>query len=109
MTTATVIKNTNIKNLMEVAAGNFQVLETMTEEFRCLVQEHPMKTIAIDGGHLSMTTRRAIAVVSEIIRENQENGELEGVLNRNRVAALNRLLQIAKARSDSEELSRKES
>ncbi len=54
-----------------------------------------------------MTTKRAIAVVSEIIRENRENGELEGVLNRNRVAALNHLLHIATARSDSEEPSRR--
>jgi hypothetical protein len=27
-----------------------------------------------------MTTQRAISIVTEIIRENRENGELEGVL-----------------------------
>jgi hypothetical protein len=101
----TIIRNTNIKELVEVARGNFQVMQKMTEEFRRLVQEHPRKT----GGHPPMTTRRAITVVSEIIRENRENGELEGILNRNRVAALNRLLDIAEACSDSEEPSRKES
>jgi hypothetical protein len=91
----------------EVARGNFHVFERMTEEFRRLVQEHPRKTLAVDRGQSPMTTKRAIAVVSDIIRENRENGELEGVLNRNRVAALNRLLHIAKARSDSEEPSRR--
>lgn len=54
-----------------------------------------------------VTNQQATRVVQEIIRENQENGELEGILNRNRVAALNRLLYIAKARSDSEELTAK--
>lgn len=107
--TTTIIKNTNIKELMEIARGNFQVLDRMTEDFRRLVQEHPKKTVALNGGHPPMTTQRAIAVVSEIVRENRENGELEGVLNRNRVAALNRLLHIAKAFSDSEQPSRRES
>jgi hypothetical protein len=92
---------------MEIARGNFQVLEKMTEEFRRLAQQRPTKT-ASDKGPATMTTKQAIAVVSEIIRENRENGELEGILNRNRVAALNRLLQIAKACRDSEESSRKE-
>jgi hypothetical protein len=50
-----------------------------------------------------MTTQQAIEVVGEIIRENRENGELEGILNRNRIAALNRLLRIAKANSKSQE------
>lgn len=44
-----------------------------------------------------MTTQQAIKVVGEVIRENRENGELEGILNRNRIAALNRLVRIAKA------------
>jgi len=44
-----------------------------------------------------MTTQQAIDVVSEIIRENRENGELEGILNRYRIAALNRLVRIANA------------
>ena len=90
-------------NSWKLLLKNIQAPKTMTEEFRCLVKEHLRKAIALDGGDLPMTTRRAITVVSEIIRENQENGELEGILNRNRVAALNRLLYIAKARSDSEE------
>jgi|SRR5580658_7380516 hypothetical protein len=106
--TTTIIKNTNIRELMEIARGNFQVLEKMTEEFRRLVQQRPTKT-ASGKGPVPMTAKRAIALVSEIIRENRENGELEGVLNRNRVAALNRLLQIAKACSDSEEPTQTES
>jgi hypothetical protein len=44
-----------------------------------------------------MTCRQAINVVSEIIRENRNNGELEGVLNRYRIAALNRLVRLAKS------------
>lgn len=39
-----------------------------------------------------MTNRQAIRVVEEIVRENRENGELEGILNRHRIAALNRLI-----------------
>jgi hypothetical protein len=42
-----------------------------------------------------MTTRQAINAVGEIIRENRENGELEGILNRYRIAALNRLVSLA--------------
>jgi hypothetical protein len=44
-----------------------------------------------------MTTQRAISVVTEIIRENRENGELEGTLNRHRIAALNHLVRLAAA------------
>jgi hypothetical protein len=40
-----------------------------------------------------MTNQQAIEVVQEIVRENRENGELEGILNRRRVAALNRLIR----------------
>jgi hypothetical protein len=54
--TTTILKNTGIKDLMEVAAGNFQVLERMTEEFRRLVHEHPRKTEASAGERLPMTT-----------------------------------------------------
>jgi len=46
-----------------------------------------------------MTTRQAIDAVSEIIRENRENGELEGILNRYRIAALNRLVRLANLKS----------
>jgi hypothetical protein len=42
-----------------------------------------------------MTTKQAIKVVTQIILDNRENGELEGILNRNRIAALNRLLRVA--------------
>lgn len=59
--------------------------------------------------HIRMTTQQAINAVGEIIRENQKNGELEGILNRNRIAALNHLLRIAKASSASQELSNTES
>ena len=44
-----------------------------------------------------MTTQQAIGVVTEIIRENRENGELEGVLNRHRIAALNHLVRLGEA------------
>lgn len=59
--------------------------------------------------HTRMTTQQAIRVASEIIRENRENGELERILNRNRIAALNRLLRIAKASSESRQPSNAES
>ena len=118
--TTTIIKNTHIKELMEVASGNMEVLEKMTEEFRRLVHKRPKKTAdaaslfkknlpaaKYDGdtracrttrrGHISMTTQRAISVVTEIIRENRENGELEGALNRHRIAALNHLVRLAEA------------
>ena len=45
-----------------------------------------------------MTNREALNAVLEIIRENRENGELEGILNRWRIAALNRLILIAKTK-----------
>jgi hypothetical protein len=56
-----------------------------------------------------MTTQQAIGVASEIIRENRENGELEGILNRNRIAALNCLIRIAKASGEPQEPSNTES
>lgn len=37
--TTTVIKNTHIKELMEIASGNMEPLKKMTEEFRRLVEE----------------------------------------------------------------------
>ena len=46
-----------------------------------------------------MTTQQAIAVVTEIIQENRENGELEGILNRHRIAALNLLVRLALAKT----------
>ena len=59
--------------------------------------------------HIRMTTQQAITAASEIIRENRENGELDGILNRNRIAALNCLLVIAKASSESGDPSNTES
>ena len=44
-----------------------------------------------------MTTQQAIRAIVEIVRENQENGELEGTLNRHRIAALNHLVRFAEA------------
>jgi hypothetical protein len=44
-----------------------------------------------------MTTPQAIKAATEIIRENRENGELEGTLNRHRIAALNLLVRVAQA------------
>ena len=118
--TTTILKNTGIKELLAVSAGNLDVLEKMTDEFRRRVQECPKKTAAdayllkrtlptakSDGDtrasgttgdtHISMTTQRAVDVVTEIIRENRENGELEGVLNRYRIAALNHLVRLTEA------------
>jgi len=45
-----------------------------------------------------VTNQQAIRVVQEIVRENRENGELEGILNRYRVAALKRLIRIMSPR-----------
>ena len=42
-----------------------------------------------------MKSETAFRMVKEIVIENRENGELEGVLNRSRVAALNRILLLA--------------
>jgi hypothetical protein len=42
----------------------------------------------------AVTNQQAIRVVQEIVRENRENGELEGILNRHRVSALKRLIRI---------------
>jgi len=41
----------------------------------------------------AVTNQQAIRVVQEIVRENRENGELEGMLNRYRIAALNHLVR----------------
>ena len=88
----TVIKNTNIKELLEVSRGNMNVLKKMTDEFRRIVQK---RQEVMDDRHTSMTTQKAINVVGEIIRENRENGELESVLNRQRIVALNHLVRLA--------------
>ena len=42
-----------------------------------------------------MRSGTAFRIVKEILVENRENGELEGVLNRSRIAALNRILLLA--------------
>ena len=42
-----------------------------------------------------MTTQTAVRIVIDIVEQNRENGELEGVLDRSRVAALNFLLALA--------------
>jgi len=42
-----------------------------------------------------MKSETAFQIVKEILIENRENGELERVLNRSRVAALNRILLLA--------------
>lgn len=87
----TIIKNTHIEELLEVSRGNMDVLKKMSEQFRQLVQRQRVTS----DRQASMTTERALDIVSEIIRENRENGELEGVLNRNRIAALNHLVRLA--------------
>jgi hypothetical protein len=40
-----------------------------------------------------MTTKQALRIVRQIVLDNRENGELEGILNRHRIAALNRLVR----------------
>jgi hypothetical protein len=50
-----------------------------------------------------MTTRHAIKVVQAIVQANRENEELEGILNRHRIAALNHVLRIAKAKDEGPE------
>lgn len=45
-----------------------------------------------------MRTKQALKVVWQIILENRENGELEGILNRHRIAALNRLVRDCERR-----------
>ena len=47
-----------------------------------------------------MTTRHAIKVVQEIVHANRENEELEGILNRHRITALNHVLRIAEANDE---------
>jgi len=42
--TTTVIKNTHIKELMEIASGNMEPLKKMTEEFRRLVEKPFQRT-----------------------------------------------------------------
>jgi hypothetical protein len=42
-----------------------------------------------------MKNETALRFVEEILAENRENGELEGILNRSRVAALRRVLLLA--------------
>ncbi len=42
-----------------------------------------------------MKDETAFHIAREILLENHENGELEGTLNRSRVAALNRVLLLA--------------
>ena len=51
-----------------------------------------------------MTIPQAIEVATEIIRENRNNGELEGTLNRHRIAALNLLVRVARAATASTEV-----
>jgi hypothetical protein len=53
-----------------------------------------------------MTTARAIRVVRQIILDNQENGELEGILNRHRISALNQLVRIAERKLKNENRSK---
>ena len=43
--TTTIVKNTNIEELLEVSAGNLEVLKSATEGFRQKVQE-PLKRTA---------------------------------------------------------------
>lgn len=42
--TTTVIKNTHIKELMEIASGNMEPLKKMTEEFRRLAEKRFKRT-----------------------------------------------------------------
>lgn len=42
--TTTIVKNTGIKDLLEISAGNLGVLQRLTEEFRQKVQEPSKRT-----------------------------------------------------------------
>jgi hypothetical protein len=70
--TTTIIKNTNIKELLEVSAGNFEVLERMTQEFRQKVQEPFKKTARLAGQPQiilkSSTGIRIVSVSAEAYR-----------------------------------------
>jgi len=44
-----------------------------------------------------VTYKQAIQTVENILIENRENGELGGILNHHRIAALNRLLRTTRA------------
>jgi hypothetical protein len=55
----TVIKNTQIKELMEISSGNLRVLEKMTEEFRRLVQE-PLKSTEQTRRNLQFVLRSPV-------------------------------------------------
>ena len=46
-----------------------------------------------------MTTKQAIRVVTQTILDNQENGELEAILNRHRIATLKRMVRIAELKT----------
>jgi hypothetical protein len=70
--TTTVIKNTHIKELMEIASGNMEPLKKMTEEFRRLV-EQPFKKTEHSNRNPQFTLRPtgkgfAISVSSEPYR-----------------------------------------
>jgi hypothetical protein len=56
------------------------------------------------GNSKIMTIPQAIEVATEIIRENRNNGELEGTLNRHRIAALNLLVRVARVATTSREV-----
>jgi hypothetical protein len=56
--TTTVIKNTHIKELMEIASGNMEPLKKMTEEFRRLVEE-PFKRTERYGRNPQFTLKPA--------------------------------------------------
>ena len=56
--TTTVIKNTHLKELMEIASGNMEPLKKMTEEFRRLVEE-PFERTERSNRNPQFTLRRA--------------------------------------------------
>ena len=56
---ATVVKNTNISELLQVSAGNFEVLEKTNEEFSQLAGAPPKKAAAAASAGSSTATASA--------------------------------------------------
>ena len=62
---ATVVKNTNIAELLKVSGGDFAVLEKMTEEFRDLVRA-PLKKAAVAASSSSGSGAVAASVPGKL-------------------------------------------
>jgi hypothetical protein len=61
---ATVVKNTNIPELLQVSAGNFEVFKKMNEEFRQLAQA-PLKKVATPASASSESATAAASTAGK--------------------------------------------